>query len=175
MKDIKKYYDDEFVKTAVLEIARSMYRDNFKPDYIVGLTRGGLIPGVLLSHYLDVPFYALNKNESNLWMAEDAFGYVDEHLRATLKSRWDIGLRKRILVIDDINDTGATFGGVKRDWQDSCLPNEADAWRSVWHNTVKFAALINNEASEFDVDYSGTAINKAEQPEWCVFPWENWW
>jgi xanthine phosphoribosyltransferase len=152
-----------------------MYKDNYRPDYIVGLTRGGLVPGVLLSHYLDVPFYALNKDESNLWMAEDAFGYAGQDSQEEYKSRWDISFRKNILIIDDINDTGKTFRNIVEDWRSGCLPKEEQAWNTVWHNNVKFACLIHNDASDFNTDFPGYTINKLENPEWCVFPWEQWW
>lgn len=168
------YYTEKQVKSYVLEIVRQMQKDVFVPDYIVGLTRGGLVPGVMLSHFLDIPFNALNKEESNLWMAEDAFGYVDREEQEVIKSRWDISKRTNILVVDDINDTGKTFQDVIKDWQSGCLPNEI-SWNTVWHNNVRFACLIENQASKFSADYVGTEINKDENPEWCVFPWESWW
>jgi xanthine phosphoribosyltransferase len=169
------YYTDEFVKSGVLEIARQMFKQDFRPDYIVGLTRGGLIPGVMLSHYLDLPFYALDPRESNLWMAEDAFGYVPADDQEVIKSRWDISYRKNILIVDDINDRGNTFKNLKEDWRSGCLPKEDAALNSVWHRNVIFAALIENQASDFDADFVGLEINKVENPEWCVFPWESWW
>lgn len=170
----EKLYDNKFVKTALLEIVRQMYVMEYKPDYIVGLVRGGLVPGAMLSHYLDIPFYALDPRESNLWMAEEAFGYVPYEDQEVVKSRWDISYKKNILIIDDINDTGKTFKNLKEDWQSGCLPKES-AWNTVWHKNVKFAALIENQASDFDADFVGLEINKLENPEWCVFPWENWW
>jgi len=168
------YYSDEFVKGGVLEIVRQMYDKNYRPDYIVGLTRGGLIPGVMLSHYLNIPFYALDPAESNLWMAEEAFGSVSLEEQELIKSRWDVSKRKNILIIDDINDTGNTFKHIIKDWRSGCFPKEA-AWDSVWHRNVKFAVLIENQSSDFDADFVGLEINKAENPEWCVFPWEDWW
>lgn len=159
-------------------IAREIVLSDWKPDYIVGLTRGGLIPSVMLSHYLDVPMHTLNVSfrdtesgpESNLWMAEDAFGYDSE---AVDKSNLD--LQKKILIVDDINDSGFTLNWIKKDWQSSCLPNY-DNWNYVWGDNVRFAALINNDASGFkDVSYVGKHINKLEKPVWCVFPWESWW
>jgi hypoxanthine phosphoribosyltransferase len=138
----------------------------------------------MLSHYLEVPLQTLNVSlrdselgpESNLWMAEEAFGYVPTDEQETLKSRWDISRRKNILIVDDINDSGATLQWIKDDWQSGCLPNETTAWNSVWNKSVRFAVLVNNQASNFkDVDYVGKEINKLETPAWVVFPWENWW
>lgn len=173
--DIEKLYDDKFVKTAVLEIARQMYDDEFKPEYIAAVTRGGLVAGVMLSHYLGIPLKTLSPDESNLWMAEDAYGYVpkDDRTPDNLGDH-DEFFAKNILIIDDINDTGKTFKDIVDDWQGGCVPKSSH-WNDVWHGNVKFAVLIHNEASEFDSDYVGKRINKVENPEWCVFPWEHWW
>lgn len=159
-------YDD--VHAQCLDIARKMESDNWKPDYIVGLTRGGLLPAVLLSHWLKVPCYTLkvslrdgiDDSEINCWMSEDAYGYSADP--------------KRILIVDDINDSGATFNWIKNDWRSSCLPNDIK-WDTVWHNTVKFATLVDNLASDAKVDYNATEINKEEHDVWMVFPWEEWW
>lgn len=176
----KVYYTQQNVSGWVHHIIRSMNNENWKPDYIVGLTRGGLIPAVMLSQYLNIPMHTLNVSlrdssigpESNLWMSEDAFGY-DSNPDTTIKC--NSLLKKKILIVDDINDSGATLNWIKDDWQGSCLPSAVD-WNYVWGNNVRFAVLINNEASEFkDPNYVGKFINKAEKDEWCVFPWENWW
>jgi hypoxanthine phosphoribosyltransferase len=162
----KIYYNEKTVKSWIHDIIRAMNADGWRPDYIVGLTRGGLVPATMLSHYLDVPMHTLKVSlrddvdgpESNLWMAEDAFN-----------------MTKEILIVDDINDTGATLNWIREDWQSSCLPDSKD-WKLVWGNNVRTAVMINNEASEFaDVDYVGMSINKLEEPVWCVFPWEEWW
>jgi len=50
----KVYYSWKDVQGAVLEIARQLHQDNWRPDYIVGITRGGLIPANLLSQYTGV-------------------------------------------------------------------------------------------------------------------------
>ena len=36
-------------------ILRAMHKDKFVPDVIIGLSRGGLQPAVMLSNYFDVP------------------------------------------------------------------------------------------------------------------------
>lgn len=176
----KVYYTDQDVKRYVHHIIRSINDEQWRPDYIVGLTRGGLVPANMLSQYLNIPMHTLNVSfrdsiygaESNLWMAEDAFGY-DIEAEVSAKSNPD--LRKKILIVDDINDTGATLNWIKEDWPSGCLPTDP-AWDNVWNDNVRFAVLINNENSSFrDPDYVGKVINKFENPEWCVFPWENWW
>ena len=178
----KVYYKESTIKAWLHEIIRSMNADGWKPDYIVGLTRGGLVPATMLSHYLDIPMHTLKVSlrddtdgpESNLWMAEDAFGYVPKD--ETILADFDYSLcAKKILIVDDINDTGATLQWIQEDWRSGCLPYH-DRWEDVWGNNVRIAVMINNEASEFtDVDYVGLNINKLEEPIWCTFPWEEWW
>ena len=71
----------------VLNILQQLAQEKWIPDYIVGITRGGLTPAVMISQYLNVPLQTLNVSlrdseigpESNLWMAEDAFGYADSY------------------------------------------------------------------------------------------------
>lgn len=167
-------------------IMRQMQHFKFRPDYVVGITRGGLVPAVLLSQYLDVPMHTLNISfrdgdlgpESNLWMAEDAFGYVptDVAPRPNSIPVTDPKRRKNILIVDDINDTGRTLQWIKDDWESGCFPGD-EIWNDIWHHNVQFATIVNNEAeSKFKgVDFEGLIINKHEEPCWIEFPWENWW
>jgi hypoxanthine phosphoribosyltransferase len=164
----KVYYTWQDVENQTQEILRQLQRDAWQPDYVVGLTRGGLVPANLISQYLEVPMETLKVSlrdasmehppESNLWMAEDAYR------------------RKKILIVDDINDSGATLNWIKKDWEDSCLP-ESDRWFEVWGDNVRIAVLVDNEASksQLNSNYSAIGLNKAEEDCWIVFPWEDWW
>ncbi len=183
------------LESLVSKIGREILMGSWRPDYIVGLNRGGLIPAVLLSHYLNVPMYTLDVRlrdgesdpESNLWMAEDALGpnsrdrfVADENdIGGILSAASDLlenGTYKEILIVDDINDTGATFNWIMNDWPSGCFP-EDPAWDEVWNNNVKFAVLVDNLASKCNVkmDFVGKEINKAENNVWVDFPWEDWW
>lgn len=178
----KKYYTWQDIEAAVNTLVVQMYKDNWQPDYIVGITRGGLPIATMLSNLLDIPMHALGVSfrdadlgpESNTWMAEDAFGYVTEEERQTTGCRWDVHLRRNILIVDDINDTGRTFNWIKEDWQSSCFPSEDSAWKAVWANNVRFAAVTENLASDFDdVQYLWQTVNKREEDTWIVYPWEH--
>jgi xanthine phosphoribosyltransferase len=166
----------------VANVCRDIANSGWRPDYVVGLTRGGLLPAVMISHYFGIPCETLKVSlrdgdgpESNLWMAEQAFGYVPESDRGDSGTQTDPAYRKNILIVDDINDSGATLEWIRQDWPSGCLPKHP-AWDAVWNRNVRFAVMINNEASNYkQVDYSGLNINKQEDPCWIVFPWEHWW
>jgi len=183
----KHYYSWQDVEKACVNIALQMYKDNWRPDYIVGITRGGNVPATILSNMLGVRGEALkvslrddkdgHGSESNCWMSEDAFGYNYPEESGVTGARWDVKQRKNILIVDDINDTGATFNWIKQDWEASCLPNEENAWNSVWNGdiaNVRFAVITENLSSNFGgVRYYAHEVNKGEESVWLVYPWEN--
>lgn len=154
----------------VNKICRDINNSDWRPDYIVGITRGGLLPALMMSHYFEVPCQTLkvslrddNDCESNLWMAENAFGH-------------ELDRPANILIVDDINDTGATLNWIMKDWPSGCFPHD-DRWDTVWNYNVRFAVMYDNLASKCDVkmDYVGEEINKAERDIWIDFPYEDWW
>jgi hypoxanthine phosphoribosyltransferase len=155
MKKVYVSWND--VQRQVQELVRQMWQDRWVPEYVVGITRGGLTPANLISQYLGVPMETLKVSlregaescETNCWMPEDA-----------LKNR-------NILIVDDINDSGATLNWIHSDWGKGIR----------WGDNVRVAVLYDNESSEsiHTPDYSAENINKAADPQWIVFPWEEWW
>lgn len=178
----KRYYSWQDVESAANSIVAQLAQDEWCPEVIVGINRGGLPLAVMLSHRLNAKMYTVDiqlRNgkshdcESNLWLAEWAFGYNNPEETGITGTRWDPSLRKKILIVDDINDTGATFEWLINDWQSSCLPNEQYAWNTVWNNSTRFAVMTDNLSSKFhQVCYNWDEINKAEDDTWLVWPWE---
>ena len=156
----KHFYSWQDIETMCQSIVMQMYKDEYRPDYIVGLTRGGNIPATIISNWTDIPCHALKisfrddtETESNSWMSDDAFN------------------GKKILIIDDINDTGATLNHLQQDWE-SNSPDEIK-WSYIWGYEVRFATLTENLGSSFgQVTYYSHEINKAEDDVWLVYPWE---
>ena len=134
------------IKYALKEIVKQIDISGFNPEIIVSINRGGCIPGVYLSHFLNKPHKMVDiKSIDNQKISVN-----------TLKKF------KSALIIDDINDTGKTFSIVKETFDNT----NAD---------IRYAALINNISSKTKIEYHGQIINKKENPIWYVFPWENWW
>jgi hypoxanthine phosphoribosyltransferase len=175
MKKIYHTWSD--VEGQTQELLRQITLSEWRPDYVVGLTRGGLVPANLISQYLGCRMETLkvslrdgSQQESNLWMAEDAFGHEIYDPICSGDGR------KNILIVDDINDSGATLNWIREDWMSSCFPKDK-RWKEIWGNNVRVACLYDNESSrsKLDVAYSAVTINKADKDVWIVFPWEEWW
>ena len=121
----------------------------------------------MISHYLDVPMQTLQVSlrdggicVSDLGAAEDAFGY-------------NMDSPKNILIVDDINDSGATFNWIMKDWPAGCYRDDP-RWQTVWNNNVRFAVSVDNLASKCDVkmDFVGMEINKSNDNVWIEFPYD---
>ena len=144
----KDYYSIDNLNTDILSIISQVRSANLKIDIILSVNRGGCIPGVYLSHGLKLPHKVIDLQ------LRDGKNIPNSNSVKNLKIN-----SKKILIIDDINDTGSTFIHLNR------IINN--------NNTKKyFACLINNIGSKFQVEFYGRSINKVEKPSWYVFPWE---
>lgn len=119
-----------------------------EPEAIVGLTRGGLVPAVQLSHMYNAKLYCLNISLRDGKCSSESFDW-----RRLEKYN-------RILVVDDINDSGNTLEAVYK----QCYTKE------ILKPT--FATLLSKDSSKFDIDVAGEYINKDKENDWIVFPWE---
>jgi uncharacterized protein len=149
----------------VSKICRDIAISDWRPEIIVGLGRGGLLPAVMISQYFGIKMNSLDislrdggDTVSNLGLSADAHDGV------------------KMLIVDDINDTGATLNWLMRDWMDSAHP-ESEIWHKTWNKTVRFAVVVDNLSSQCKtyMDYTGMEVNKSEQDVWIEFPYENWW
>ena len=136
----------------VLAVARQIEADDWRADFLVGIGRGGLVPAAYLSHRTGIPMLSVD-------ISSGVPGFADE-LVVKLAAKLRAG--KRILIVDDINDSGSTLASLRAGL-------EAEGGRG---DAVRVAVLINNRRSRASVEYSSTQIDRTEDKRWFVFPWE---
>ena len=149
MTQNKLYFTNIQMRNALIQIEDKLVHSGWMPDVIMGVNRGGVIPGVYLSHRIKRKHIPVDVRLRD---------NVDTNNLDALYRAMDKG--EKILIIDDINDTGATFEYIKF----NCVSNA----------NVRYAAVINNKPSPFAVDYYGYEIDKSVEDRWVVFPWEEW-
>jgi len=134
----KVFYSFGDLQSDLTKIIRQIYADNFRPVYVVGITRGGLIPAVMLSHFLRTKFASIHVS------FEDEWNYDISNLK----------FDGNILIIDDIVDGGNHMRQVRR-----LIIDQIGEER--FYQEIKFASLIYNIAREnIDVDYYAREINR---------------
>ena len=149
-----KFFTDEDLRVTTKKLVQRMSEVGYRPDAIVGMVRGGAPVAVLLSHFYNIPCYCFNKTE-------DMRGLVN-----TLDQYGSGRPIKHVLVVDDINDTGATLEEFHLQAQ-TFIDLDCD---------FSYAVLVDNVGSTFKVDFAGMVIDKNNDPCWIVFvPWEMWW
>lgn len=134
-------------------VARKIESDRaWKPDFLVGIGRGGLVPAAYLAHRTGITLLSVDHSSG-----DDAFaGELLEKLAG--KSRDGA----RILVIDDINDSGGTINHLR----ETLTAHGCD------EANIRMAVLINNVSSAAQAEYAGTDMDRTNDKRWFVFPWE---
>tara|TARA_Y100000813_G_C23963617_1_gene258443 strand:+ start:45 stop:518 length:474 start_codon:yes stop_codon:yes gene_type:complete len=151
----KLWYKWNEMRRDVNTLCREILLDGFNPEVIVGLSRGGLTPGVMMSHWMQKPFKPVKASLRDFPEWEDY-----------LPKKTD----ERVLIVDDICDSGETFDRIKsyikgpRINQPLELPVE-----------VRFATLWWNNECNVEPHYYVNEIAKDSTGTWIHFPWESWW
>ena len=133
-------------------LALKLEADEWKPDFLVGIGRGGLVPAAYLSHRLNHAMLSVD-------ISSGEAGFAAELL---VKLAAKIGDGRRILIVDDINDSGSTIATLRAGIEAHIGCGDQ----------LRFAVLIDNIRSRARVEYSAGVIDRAEDKRWFVFPWE---
>ena len=151
----KLWYSWEEMRRDVNVLCRDIFLDKFDPNVIVGLSRGGLTPGVMLSHWFKKPFKPVKSSLRDFPEWEDYLPKPTD---------------ERVLIVDDICDSGKTFAKMQswirgpRKNQPMELPVD-----------VRFASHWWNNECDFEPTYYVNEIAKDSTDTWIHFPWEQWW
>ena len=148
----KLWYNWREMRRDVNTLCREISLDKFDPNVIVGLSRGGLTPGVMMSHWMNKPFKPIKTALRDFPEWEDY-----------LPRKTD----ERVLILDDVCDSGVTFTKIREYIQKNAL-EEINC-------DVRLAVLWWNNEIEFEPNYYVNEIAKDSTNTWIHFPWESWW
>jgi len=133
----------------LLNLTKKIRKNGFKPDIIVGVSRGGWPPARVLSDLMG------NSNLANV-RAEFYLGVAETKEEPVLTQQVSMEVAgKKVLVVDEVADTGKSLKLVK----EHIIEKGA--------TEVKIATVYYKPWSIVKPDYY-----EKETSKWIVFPWE---
>lgn len=149
------YQDD--LEDLVDNLIDQVNESGFKPDFLVGVVRGGAIPAVMMSHKMKIPVLMIHwSSRDNMVGGNESVTFVPE----------DVNVGKRVLIVEDIVDEGNTIREILEDWQ-ACIRQE------LCLVNIRVASLVYNTAQELPIKhYAGLEVDRNTDTQWFVLPWE---
>ncbi len=132
------------------QLARTIHSSWFRPDIIVAIGRGGYLPARIVSDYLNVFDLASLKIEHYYAVHRQKLARIRYPLTAEVEGR-------RVLLVDDVTDSGETFHLASRHLRERGEPAE-----------LKTAVLHHKSVSDFAPDYYAEEVTAWR---WIVYPW----
>jgi len=133
----------------LLDLAQQILKDQYKPEIIVGVSRGGWPPARVMSDLLQNPNLANMRVE----FYKD-IGVRSNKPRITQPVTMEV-VGKRVLVVDDVSDTGHSLRAV------------ANHLRRKPVKELRVCTIYMKPQSIYRPDYYARTTRK-----WIIFPWE---
>jgi hypoxanthine phosphoribosyltransferase len=131
-------------------LAFAMHRARFHPELIVAIGRGGYMPARLVSDYLDI--YDLTDIRIE--------HYHGAHMQRVARVRYPLATDiagKRVLLIDDVNDSGDTFETAIQHLREHGEPAQ-----------IRTAVLHHKSVSTYRSDFYAEEVTEWR---WIIYPW----
>ena len=142
-KDIERWTKD---------IVKKVIDSGYKPDIVIGLARGGLVPARLISDYLNIKdLYAVKTEHWGVTATPDGKAKLAQGLQVDISG-------KRVLVVDDITDTGQS------------LKLAVDHIAKQKPKEIKSATLLHITHSKYVPHYYSEEVPE-DNWTWFIFPW----
>ena len=149
MNQERKYYRKEDFINSLNKIIKQIKNSNWSPNVIFSINRGGCIPGIYLSHHLNLKHKVID------------IQLRDSNKQLELKIiKEKIKEFDNVLLVDDINDSGKTL---------KIIYDLNNPLKIIYN-----ATLIYNQESKVKTHFYGKMIKRSEDKNWYVFPWEEW-
>ena len=146
----RKYYDYTQVQGFCETLASRLKSGNF--DSVVGVSRGGLIPATIIAECMNV------RELRTMGVRSYQLNGISKRKDSVLYQSCSPYLVGKVLLIDDISDTGETF---------KFLIDHIGRNKNVTSLTT--CSLFVRRSSSYIPDYYHTDI---VGNDWIVFPWE---
>jgi len=137
------------LQQSVFQIGEKITEDKYVPDLIVAIARGGLSIAQIFSDYFD--------NCPIITFTISSYKKLQQNHLPKVKFRLsDMNLKdKKILLVDDLSDTGSTF------------ISGLNYLKSLEANNIRTAAVVVKSHSKFHPDY-----HAIDNDSWIIFPYE---
>jgi len=141
-------WDD--IRRLCKELASKIKESGFVPDAVVAIARGGWVPARIVCDYLDVKeLYSVKTEHWGVGQRKGEGARITQPLNADVRG-------KKLLVVDDVADTGDTIEVVLRHLKEY-EPSE-----------IRVAVIDYKTTSKLVPDYYAA---KMEAWRWIVYPW----
>ena len=132
------------------QLAFMIHNDNYQPDIIIAIARGGYTPARILSDYLGVMDMTSFKVKHYLSTEKEAVAIIQHPLAADVSGQ-------KILLVDDVSDTGDTFEAAIDHINTCTNPTE-----------IRSAVLHHKTVSKYKPDYYTREVTEWH---WITYPW----
>jgi hypoxanthine phosphoribosyltransferase len=158
----KRYINPQQLLEDSYKLAWQVYESGYKPDYIVGVWRGGAPVGIAVQELLEV----LGVKADHIAIRTSSYTGIGERGRHVLVHGLNYIIKRlesedSLLIVDDVHDTGLSIQQAIVDLEQACKKNTPE---------IRVATPYykpGNSRSEHVPDYY-----VHETDEWLVFPHE---
>ena len=156
MTENKIHYTYNYIHNLIKRGSQRVESLQFKPDYIICVAGGGMIPSRILRTFINVPIISLTINyydeKDNITNIPKIFQWIDSEL---IKD-------KNILIVDEVDDTRKTLGYI--------IENLKTQVKELG------VFVVNNKNKEkvykLPKDMYYFSCEDVED-KWIVYPWDN--
>ncbi|NCW59173.1 MAG: hypoxanthine phosphoribosyltransferase [Proteobacteria bacterium] len=144
------------------KLAWNVYESGFRPNYIVGVWRGGAPIGIAVQEFLEV----LGVSSDHIAIRTSHYSGIDKHNSNVKVYGLNYVIRQlesedSLLIVDDVHDTGLSIQQIVNDLKAACKKNTPD----IKVATPYFKPTKNKTERRPD-------FYLHETDEWLVFPHE---
>jgi len=132
------------------QLAFLIQQDNYKPDIIIAIARGGYTPARILSDYLGVMDMTSFKVRHYTALHKQPVARIEHPLAADVNGQ-------KILLVDDVSDSGDTFDVAIEHINDCANPAE-----------IRSAVLHHKIVSKYKPNYF---TREVKEWHWITYPW----